>query len=172
MNRDLMLSLVGKVVKIDRGGPESRVGMLLAVEGDYFVLFTKDDGVVYYKMQHVKSITLHAKGGLDKGFEGNENVGYYQGEDFKSVITNFRHSWVKVNRGGPESLEGILNEVEDDYVTIFSKEEVIQLSMFHIRNISFGAKEEEENQEEQSQETQSQETKSNTNTKSSGNRRK
>ncbi|MEK5183594.1 hypothetical protein MKY27_00845 [Solibacillus sp. FSL R5-0449] len=169
MNRDLMLSLVGKVVKIDRGGPESRVGMLLAVEGDYFVLFTKDDGVVYYKMQHVKSITLHAKGGLDKGFEGNENVGYYQGEDFKSVITNFRHSWVKVNRGGPESLEGILNEVEDDYVTIFSKEEVIQLSMFHIRNISFGVKEESQ---EEGQEAQSQEAKSSSNSKSSGNRRK
>lgn len=169
MNRDLMLSLVGKVVKIDRGGPESRVGMLLAVEGDYFVLFTKDDGVVYYKMQHVKSITLHTKGGLDKGFEGNENVGYHQGEDFKSVISNFRHSWVKVNRGGPESLEGILNEVEDDYVTIFSKEEVIQLSMFHIRNISFGAKEESQ---EESPEAQSQEAKNSTNTKSSGNRRR
>ncbi|MCM3723863.1 hypothetical protein [Solibacillus isronensis] len=169
MNRDLMLSLVGKVVKIDRGGPESRVGMLLAVDGDYFVLFTKDDGVVYYKMQHVKSITLHAKGSLDKGFEGNENMGYYQGEDFKSVISNFRHSWVKVNRGGPESLEGILNEVEDDYVTIFSKEEVIQLSMFHIRNISFGVKEESQ---EEGQEAQSQEAKSSTNTKSSGNRRK
>lgn len=144
MNKDLMLSLVNKVVKVDRGGPESRVGMLLAVEGDYITLLTKDDGVVYYKMQHIKSVTFDTKGVPTQDFEVPEDIEYYQGEDFKSVIKNFRHSWVKVNRGGPETLEGILNEVEDDYVTIFSKQEVIQLSMFHIRNISFGAKATEE----------------------------
>lgn len=163
MNRDLMISLVGKAVKVDRGGPESRIGMLVAVAGDYFVLFTKDDGVVYYKMQHIKSITVDSKGGLDQEFEMPENLEYFQGDDFKSVITNYRHSWVKVNRGGPETLEGILNEVEDDYVTIFSKQEVIQLSMFHIRNISSGVKAAEE---------ENQGAKNNSNTKSTGNRRK
>ena len=168
MNKDLMLSLVGKAIRVDRGGPESRVGMLLAVEGDYFALFTKDDGVVYYKMQHIKSVTVDSKGSLNQEFEVPENVGYYQGEDFKSVIKNFRHSWVKVNRGGPETLEGILNEVEDDYVTIFSKQEVIQLSMFHIRNISFGVK---AGEEENSQEAKKSDSK-NTTFKSSGNRRR
>ena len=146
MNKDLMMSLVGKVIKIDRGGPESRVGMLLAAKDDYFVLFTKDDGFVYYKMQHIKSVTVDSKDSFSKEFEVLENMDYYQGEDFKSVISNFRHSWVKVNRGGPEKLEGILNEVEDDYVTIFSKQEVVQLAMFHIRNISFGEKDEEKEQ--------------------------
>ena len=163
MNRDLMLSLVGKAIRVDRGGPESRVGMLLAVEGDYFALFTKDDGVVYYKMQHIKSVTVDTKGSLNQEVEVPENVEHYQGEDFKSVITNFRHSWVKVNRGGPEMLEGILNEVEDDYVTIFSKQEVIQLSMFHIRNISFGVEATEEDKKQGSKNNRS---------KSSGNRRK
>ena len=164
MNKDLMMSLVGKVIKIDRGGPESRVGMLLAAEDDYFVLFTKDDGVVYYKMQHVKSVTVDSKDSMGKAFEMPENVEYYQGEDFKSVIANFRHSWVKVNRGGPEKLEGIMNEVEDDYVTVFSKQEVIQLSMFHIRNISFGVKDEEKEQE--------QNEKSNTSVRSARGRKK
>ena len=164
MNKDLMMSLVGKVIKIDRGGPESRVGMLLAAEDDYFVLFTKDDGVVYYKMQHIKSVTVDSKDSLGKEFEVPENVEYYQGEDFKSVIKNFRHSWVKVNRGGPEKLEGIMNEVEEDYVTVFSKQEVIQLAMFHIRNISFGVKDEEKEQE--------QNAKSNTSARSARGRKK
>lgn len=151
MNKNLMLSFIGKVIKVDRGGPESRVGKLLAVESDYFVLSTKDDGIVYYKMQHVKSVTVDAKGHLKQEVETPENVEYYKGADFKSVISNFRHSWVKVNRGGPETIEGILNEVEDDYVTIFSKQEVIQLAMFHIRNISFGVKESEGSEENDKQ---------------------
>ena len=29
MNKKMILSLVDKVVKVDRGGPESRVGMLI-----------------------------------------------------------------------------------------------------------------------------------------------
>ena len=168
MNKDLLLSLLSKTIKVDRGGPESREGKLLAVGSDYFTLFTKDDGVVYYKMQHVKSITVDTKGNLNPevGVE-TEKVELYQGEDFKSVIKNFRHSWVKVNRGGPEKLEGILNEVEDDYVTIISKQEVIQLAMFHIRNISFGAISEEEGNNEESKNN-----KNNSNSKSSGNRRR
>ena len=167
MNKDLLISLVGKIIRVDRGGPESREGKLLAVGSDYFVLFTKDDGVVYYKMQHVKSVTVDTKGNLspEVGVD-SENVELYEGEDFKSVIKNFRHSWVKVNRGGPEKLEGILNEVDDDYVTIISKQEVIQLAMFHIRNISFGAKSEEEGNSEDGK------SKGNSNSKSSGNRRR
>ena len=165
MNKDLLLSLLSKTIKVDRGGPESREGKLLAVGSDYFVLFTKDDGVVYYKMQHVKSITVDTKSNLSQE-AGPEKVELYQGEDFKSVIKNFRHSWVKVNRGGPEKLEGILNEVDDDYVTIISKQEVIQLAMFHIRNISFGAISEEEGDNEASN------SKNNSNSKSSGNRRR
>ena len=144
MNKDALLSHVGKTVRVDRGGPESRVGKVLAVESDYFALFTKDDGVVYYKLQHIKSITVDSKATLNQeSVEEEDNVTYYQGEDFQSVISNFKHSWVKVNRGGPESLEGILNDIEDEYVTIYSKQELIQLSMFHIRNISFGPKSEE-----------------------------
>lgn len=151
MNRELLLTLVGKAIKVDRGGPESRVGMLLAVESDYLVLYTKDDGLVYYKLQHIKSVTVDSKGLLD--VEVPENIEFEQGADFKSVISNFSHRWVKVNRGGPEALEGILNEVEDDYVTVFSKHDVVHLVMYHIRNISFGAKKEVPAEEEKGQET-------------------
>lgn len=150
MNRELLLTLVGKAIKVDRGGPESRVGMLLAVESDYLVLYTKDDGIVYYKLQHIKSVTVDSKGLLN--VEVPEDIEFEQGTDFKSVISKFSHRWVKVNRGGPEALEGILNEVEDDFVTVFSKHDVVHLVMFHIRNISFGAKK-EEREEEKAQET-------------------
>ena len=47
---------------------------------------------------------------------------------------------MKINRGGPETLEGVLDDINDDYVTIIANEEVIRLSMFHIRNVSYGVK--------------------------------
>lgn len=158
MNREFLLSLGRSVIKVDRGGPESRVGMLLAVEGDYLVLYTKDEEIVYYKLQHIKSVTVDSKGLTN--VEVPENVEFHQGTDFKSVITNFCDSWVKVNRGGPEALEGILNKVDDDYVTVYSNQDVVQLAMYHIRNISFGAKKEEEKEEKKGQE-KAQETRSN-----------
>ena len=57
-----------------------------------------------------------------------------------------------------------MNEVEEDDVTVFSKQEVIRLAMFHIRNISFGVKDEEKEQE--------QNAKSNANAKSARGRKK
>ena len=145
MNNEFLLSLIGKSIKVDRGGPESRVGVLKAVEGDYLVLYTKDDGYVYYKLQHIKSITVDSKGLMN--VEEPENAEYYQGADFKSVISNFSDSWVKVNRGGPEALEGILNKVDDEFVTVYSKHDVVHFRLYHIRNISFGAKKEEPEKE-------------------------
>jgi hypothetical protein len=49
MNKDMMQSLVGKILRVDRGGAESRVGKLLAVGEDYFTLMTKEDGVIFDK---------------------------------------------------------------------------------------------------------------------------
>lgn len=61
MNKELMGSLLNKVIKIDRGGPESRVGLLIGVEDDYIALLTKEDGVIYYHLHHIKSVTENAK---------------------------------------------------------------------------------------------------------------
>ena len=76
MNKDLITSLMNKVVRIDRGGPESRIGKLLAVEDDHITLLTEDDGVVYYMTHHIKSITDNAKQGLEFNIEVPENLNF------------------------------------------------------------------------------------------------
>jgi spore coat protein B len=148
MNYDLLSALVGHVVRIDRGGPESRTGMLLAVADDHLTLLTEKDGVVYYKHQHVKSVTKHSKNKLKFGMEIPEDMEYKKAESFNSLLTDLQYEWVKINRGGPESIEGILNESNDDYATIVKNEEVVRLSMYHIRNISYGEKVENESKDE------------------------
>lgn len=148
MNKDLILSLGDKVVRIDRGGPESRIGRILAVEDDHITLLTEDDGVVYYMTHHIKSITDNAKQGLQFNIEIPEDFQFIRANNLKSVLGNLTSHWVQINRGGPEMLEGVLCEANEDYVTIVSNEEIIRLSMFHIRNISYGVKIEKPEPEE------------------------
>lgn len=152
MNKDLLLTLMNKVIRVDRGGPESRIGKLMAAEDDHFVLLTEKDGIVYYKTQHIKSITLNSRDGMDFSVEDPATGSYLLASDFKTVVSSLRHNWVKVNRGGPEMLEGIMDEVTDDYITIFSKEEIIRLAMYHVRNISLGTTSEKANEGKKNQE--------------------
>ncbi|PZX08165.1 hypothetical protein C7437_1011288 [Psychrobacillus insolitus] len=148
MNKKMILSLVDKVIKVDRGGPESRVGMVLKAEDDHFTLLTEEDGIIYYNSQHVKSLTYNSKNKVEfdlvipRGFE------YTQAADFKGILEKLTLQWVKINRGGPETLEGVLDVVTDDFVTIVSNEEIIRVSLFHIRNISYGVKLEKTKKEE------------------------
>src|SRR4051812_22705062 len=140
MNKEILCSLVGKAVKVNRGGHDSRVGLLLAVEEDYFVLLTKEDSVLYYKGHHVKSLTNNLKKGLDFKLAVPEDFEYVGGNCFKDVLSDLKYHWVTVNRGGHEKYEGVLDDIHDDYVTVVANEEVIRIAMFHIRNISYDQK--------------------------------
>ena len=116
------------------------VNNLLAVEDDHIALLTENDGVVYYVTHHIKSITDNAKQGLEFNIEVPENFEFLRANNCKNLLRKLKFRWVKINRGGPRTLEGILNDANDDFVTIVSCEEIIRLSMFHIRNISYGVK--------------------------------
>lgn len=141
MNKDFLLTLLNKVVKVDRGGPESRVGKLIDVKDDYFVLLTEKDGVVYYKPEHIKSITENAKNKMKFNVDVSEDFQFVTGTNLNEVLTKLRHTWLKINRGGPESIEGVLEEVSPDgIVIVISNEEVIYLALYHIRNFSYGLK--------------------------------
>ncbi|MCG7337229.1 hypothetical protein MHZ95_18390 [Sporosarcina sp. ACRSM] len=145
MNKDMLLSLVDRVIKVDRGGPESRYGKLLAAEEDHFILLTEDDGIIYYNTHHVKSLTVNAKNEVKLNFDIPRGLDYVKAENFRGVVEKLRYRWVKINRGGPETLEGVMDVVNDDFITIVSNEEIINLSMFHVRNISYGVKVEKAN---------------------------
>jgi len=140
MNKKMLLSLVDKVIKVDRGGPESRVGLLLSAEDDYFTLLTENDGIIYYNTQHIKSLTNNSKNQTEFNLEIPKDFEYIQADDFKGILDCLTLHWVKINRGGPETLEGVLDVVTDDFVTIVANEEIIRVALFHIRNISYGVK--------------------------------
>lgn len=166
MNKELLDTFIGKNAKVDRGGPESREGTLLKAEKDHFVLLTEEDGIIYYQNHHVKSLTKNSKEDAANAIEVPEDFEYFSSEDFKGLLLSLRYHWVKINRGGPESLEGVLDDVNDDFITLVINEEVIRMALFHVRNISYGLKVEKEHKHEEKEE-KVEESKSNKETKNS-----
>ncbi|MFJ5625646.1 hypothetical protein ACIQD3_23890 [Peribacillus loiseleuriae] len=151
MNKELFTHMIGKVLRIDRGGPESRIGILLGITDDHLALLTEQEGVVYYKTDHIKSITENVKKGLEFNLEIPEGFSYKTAPTFKSLLGDLKSQWVNINRGGPEKLEGVLFDINDEFITLIFNEEVIRLAMFHIRSISYGVKvEKQKNEDEKS----------------------
>jgi spore coat protein B len=168
LNSELLLPYQGKVVKINRGGPEAKEGLLLEVSSDYLTLLTKDEGLIYYSHAHIKSVTSNAKSMEDWDLEIPEDFTFKRGSSFVDLVNNLKHMWVKINRGGPEAVEGVLEGADNNFVTIINNEQVINMSTFHIKSISYGLKLESTEEENNNDNNDS----SNDNVKVSSNNRK
>lgn len=124
--------LLGKEVKVNRGGPDSAQGRLLAIQSDHLVLHTKDS-VVYINGSHVKSIS-----------ENTGNTSSYYGAppshsksyNFTQLLQSLKHQFVQINRGGSEKIEGFVAEGTQDYMLLVFNRELIRVPKFHIKSVS------------------------------------
>ena len=135
-----MKYFIGKVIRVDRNGPESRIGKLMDASDDHIAVLTEDEGVVYYNTKHIKSLTDNLKGEMKFNIEVPMDFEFKKAANFQDLLESLKLKWVKINRGGPEKLEGIITEVNKDFVFLINNQEIVQLSMFHIKNISYGVK--------------------------------
>ncbi|MED1470647.1 hypothetical protein [Bacillus salipaludis] len=131
----MLKSFVGKVINIDRGGRGSKVGKLLDVNNDYFALLTEKDGVVYYNTQHIKSVTENTKG---YNIVFPEDFEYKKANNLLSLLENQKLQWIKINHDGPEKIEGILYDVNNDIISLIFNDEIVRIPMFHLRTIRMG----------------------------------
>jgi spore coat protein B len=138
MNRDIMKCFIGKIIRVDRGGPESRIGMLMDASDDLIVLLTEDDGVVYYSTKHIKSFTDNMKEQLKFNIEVPKDFQFKKAANFQDLLDLLKLKWIKINRGGPEKIEGVLSEVNKGFVFLINNQEIVRLSMSHIKSISYG----------------------------------
>ncbi|OOR30203.1 spore coat protein [Bacillus cereus] len=131
---DQIKGLVGENVKVNLRGPESRIGVLLSLGKDYLTLQLPHGEVVYYQLKHVKSLVKKVKETKCDDYYGSC---FYSDEDtFLDVLSDLKYKWVKINRGGPESVEGLLSEVHDGCSTLVNGEEVIYVINFHIKSVN------------------------------------
>ncbi|GAB6436704.1 spore coat protein B [Bacillus luti] len=133
---DFLKDLVGSYVRVNRGGPESQKGTIISVCSDYFVLKNEKGELYYYQLRHLKSITKNTKESGPSDCEGSDCE---CAEDFEALLQSFKYCWVKINRGGPEKVEGILQDVSCEFVTLIIKEEIILIAIAHIKSVNYNA---------------------------------
>lgn len=136
MSYTYLMGMVGRRVKVNRGGPDSVEGKLLSVQSDYLVVRTRD-GIVYINSQHVKSITEGGSGGANSS-GGNRRV--ILAENFYQLLQRLRHEFVQVNRGGPEKIEGFVAEANSNYLLLVVNRELVRIPTFHIKTLSVSMK--------------------------------
>ncbi|RDW16491.1 hypothetical protein CWR48_16550 [Oceanobacillus arenosus] len=138
-NNKQLEALINKVIKVNQGGPNSRVGKLLAVNSDFITLLTKPDGVLYYNLDHVKSFATNVSEETDLEIDELNEVDCHRAESFQSLLNSLKYQWVQINRG-PDKAEGVVNEITNELITLVHNKEVIRVYTFHINNISIGNK--------------------------------
>jgi spore coat protein B len=168
----LIANLQDETVQINQGGPESKYGTLLGVNGDFMVLYTEDDGVVYFNLDHVKSVSEYQDNNSededDQNNDQQSEIVYpeiLEASNFHNVFSHMAHKWVSINRGGPEAMEGVLVENSGGHYTLVSNQEVLRIHPYHIRSISAGAKGSysQNNQNNNNQDNQNDNSNDNTN---------
>ncbi len=185
---ELLNSLVNEHIQINQGGPESKRGTLLGVNDDHIILFTKDDGIVFYLLRHLKSVRVQMKTEENKAVDaktpaaeleanamedattevtghndmeaaseaphipGGEETHedqehdplpppvYVKAANVTDLFERLINTWIAINRGGPEAVEGILVPGGSGYCTIVNHDEIIRVNYEHIKSISCGPK--------------------------------
>ncbi|GAB7386672.1 hypothetical protein BSNK01_05080 [Bacillaceae bacterium] len=133
-----LYSLLGRNVRINRGGPDSRHGRLIAVKSDYLVLQVREEGILYYRTNQIKSITVDTQEDSYLERKDSEVQGRYVNvERFDELLKRMNHHWVQVNRGGHECIRGVLLHEGEDDVSVIINNEIVKINPTHIRNISF-----------------------------------
>jgi spore coat protein B len=131
--------LLDKLVRINRGGPESRQGRLVAVKDDHLVLLTEETEYLYYQTHQVKSVTVNSMDSAAATVERVKAPPYLNADNFRDILSRLQYRWVQINRGGHESVEGVLCRLLPDHIDLVHGHEIIKVPTFHINNISFGA---------------------------------
>ncbi|WP_160034508.1 hypothetical protein [Paenibacillus sp. An7] len=155
-----MRGLLGKVVKINRGGPESFEGTLVKVSSDYMVIRSKE-GFIYVNEAHVKSVTEAGHSHRENGLKQK----LIHSNDFHGVLKSLRLKRVQINQGGPEKLEGVLVSVSHNRLIIILKNnEIVRVFIHHVKTISVHVhghnNENQENKDNQSKDNKSNDNKS------------
>lgn len=134
---NMMSSLLGTRVKVNRGGPDSIMGTMVSSQAQ-FIVISSTDGIVYVNRSHIKSITQMGSGGnRSTSSLGSANV--IQAGSITQLLHSLRHKFVQINRGGPEKVEGFIADVTQDTLLLVVNRELIRMPIFHIKTISVSA---------------------------------
>lgn len=171
---ELAVNFKEQMVRINGKGPESKVGKLIDVKEDYLILYDKKDGLTFYQEQHITSLSMVAEE-TEETEETEENddeneestavseeqlieemnnlmtiYDQISADDVYGVLANLKYCWLKINRKGPESIEGLLVDSNEDHLVLVVKDEIFRIATYHVKNFSVGLNYAQESSEENS----------------------
>ncbi len=90
MNRENIMPLVGKVIRVDRGGPESSLGILMNAGDDHISVLVEES---VYQVKQDNDVTYVSEEDFQKNGDNNNgairfkdySVIYYQTQHIKSI---------------------------------------------------------------------------------------
>ncbi|MEO2205344.1 hypothetical protein ABGV42_16550 [Paenibacillus pabuli] len=133
MNGQGMRGLLGREIKINRGGPDAVQGTLIDVRWDYMAMNCKE-GIVYVNETHVKSITDTGRSGGNRTAAMGNPI---PSNTFLGVMQALRFRRVQINRGGPEKVEGILADANQNQLILALKnQEIVRIPLQHVKSVS------------------------------------
>ncbi|MFJ7681495.1 hypothetical protein, partial [Peribacillus butanolivorans] len=129
---EVLETLVASTIKVNGGGPESKIGQVLDAKEEFLVLSTEKDGLVVFPYSNVKNVTILESQSNDDLSE----VTFSGAITLNDVLTMLIHNWVSINTGGPEKVGGVLVEVADEHVIVVQNEEIFYVTTEQIKVMS------------------------------------
>jgi len=136
INLTYLNDLVGRVVKINKAGPDLSTGKLLQVNDDYLTLQTKDQQVIYFQLKHVKTVVEDTQENVNP--TDYPELSFYE-EDTKTMgdlLGQLLLGAVQINGGGPASSVGRLLAVNDEFLTLETKDGLVLYHLDHIKSVN------------------------------------
>ncbi len=130
-----LYSLVGKKVKINRGGPNSKEGILLKAKKDYISLLAEQD-VFYFLTEHIHSVTQNIKENSSIS-QTHTDVETFcsDSKTFSDLLKELKHKIIQINNG-PESRVGKLLHANSAMLVLLNEEDgPIYYNLEHVKFI-------------------------------------
>lgn len=147
MSQNGLNHLIGRMIQVNRKGPDSFKGQLLDLKSDYLVLDT-DKARVYLPTFHIRSIGAMSNDHSDSEESNWEEAQDYQ-EYFEDLMASLKHQWVQID-GGPNKVEGVIVDFSRENVILSVKDQVVSIVLSHIKNVVIKKQEKQNNQENNS----------------------
>ncbi|MCU9593418.1 hypothetical protein OEV82_02975 [Caldibacillus thermolactis] len=137
---DFLENLIGREVYINgnanKKGPDALSGTLLDCKKDYMVVYT-DKGVQYLRRDHIKTIAENFSNSNNQQNNSNDDVEFLKANSFHDLLKKSRYKYCVVSSGGPNKVQGILEDADENFVSIVTEDEYVRLPLFHVRSINF-----------------------------------
>ncbi|MBX5437344.1 MAG: hypothetical protein IRZ33_09010 [Alicyclobacillaceae bacterium] len=137
--RDALCTWTKSVVQLDGAGPEPVAAYLLDVRTDYLAVSVIPEGLLYVPTRHVQlvrplDVTVQAEftSWMDRYL-----VRFAQADRFAEALSYEAGIAVKIGRGGPDEVLGVVRSANDHFVElVVSPHELVRIPMHHVKSVS------------------------------------